>query len=83
MSKHNDGGAAYPSDAHTGWTDAGVPIRTPCDRGLTKRELFAAMAMQGMLGNANCTFGDAARCASEATRIADALLAELAREVSQ
>jgi hypothetical protein len=62
-----------------------MPIENTNDfyPGLTKRELFAAMAMQGMMSNANCTFGDADRCASEATRIADALLAELAREVSQ
>lgn len=52
--------------------------------GLTKRELFAAMAMQGI---AACypqwvQPGDAARLAECSIAAADALLAELAKEQS-
>lgn len=44
------------------------------DKGLTKREHFAGLAMQGILarGNSHCV-------ASEAVACADALLAELAK----
>ena len=61
--------------------------------GLTKRELIAAMAMQGLLSNpggpvqasnvsgwqstTNCSRGDVA---NESVQFADALLAELAKE---
>ncbi len=47
--------------------------------GLTKRELFAAMAMQGF---ASCPSVEATaeRCAAGAVAWADALLAELAKE---
>lgn len=61
--------------------------------GLTKRELLAAMAMQGMLANpggpvqassnsgwqstTNCNRGDVA---NEAVQFADALIAELAKD---
>lgn len=44
-------------------------------RGLTKRELFAAMAMQGL---ADEEYPEG--CAHEAVKYADALLAELAKE---
>lgn len=44
-------------------------------RGLTKRELFAAMAMQGL---ATDEFPEG--CATSAVKYADALLAELAKE---
>lgn len=49
-------------------------------RGLTKRELFAAMALQG-----RCTYTDGLRLesagemAASAVRLADALIAELAK----
>jgi hypothetical protein len=63
-----------------------------CEGGLTKRELFAAMAMQGLLSNAggpyqaseqsgwrivNCT---QKQVAQECVDMADALLAELAKD---
>ena len=59
--------------------------------GLTKRELIAAMAMQGMLSDRSTmtAYGDAARgkciepevaAAAGAVAMADALLAELAKD---
>lgn len=75
---------------------AGFPLRKP---GLTKREMFAAMAMQGLLAaEANVKIMDCAheagtglptrdlvpiveqRLARTCVRLADALLAELAKE---
>lgn len=40
----NDGGPAFPSDTHVGWTDQGAPIRAPGDRGMSLRDYFAASA---------------------------------------
>lgn len=51
---------------------------TPAIFGLSKRELFAAMAMQGLLGNPNSILTPA-DCAQEARIHADALLKELAK----
>ncbi|MGZ3686652.1 MAG: hypothetical protein ACXWPM_00715 [Bdellovibrionota bacterium] len=49
--------------------------------GLTKRELFAAMAMQGIVTNDHVDgVGDPERHAKLAVHHADALLAELAKE---
>lgn len=45
--------------------------------GLTKREYFAAMAMQGMLANSDCRTWDVS---DDVVRAADALLAELAKK---
>jgi len=47
-------------------------------RGLTKREMFAAMAMQGFAADPNCT--SPTNNAVAAVLWADALLAELAKE---
>lgn len=58
-------------------------MKTITEPGLTKRELFAAMAMQGMLSNpaiCDMTSGDASRVALWANQCADALLAELAKD---
>jgi hypothetical protein len=46
--------------------------------GLTKRELFAAMAMQGMRADHSAT-GVPEAIARESVRLADALLKELAK----
>lgn len=48
--------------------------------GLTKRELFAAMAMQGLLACRDELNSDSFKFARAAIRYADALLAELAKE---
>ena len=52
--------------------------------GLTKRELFAAMAMQGHCANPN-SIGTLAHFAMSSVKFADALLAELSKpeEASQ
>ena len=49
--------------------------------GLTKRELFAAMAMQGYLANPNVDPDTAVKAyAQHSVTYADALLAELAKD---
>jgi hypothetical protein len=48
--------------------------------GLTKRELFAAMAMQGMCGAEIPRVDQLAQAAQLSVAMADALLAELAKE---
>ena len=62
-----------------GMNEAAYPISTDrfiVERGLTKRELIAAMAMQGML--ANPTFGCPKNVAAQhATQYADALIERL------
>ena len=50
------------------------------EMGLTKRELFAAMAMQGSLGGEPGSHLEPRRLAIESVRHADALIAELAKE---
>lgn len=57
----------------------GVPVEQ-----ITKRELFAAMAMQGLLasGGTAWTGIDAQGCAMRCVQNADALIAELAKEKS-
>lgn len=49
--------------------------------GLTKREYFAALAAQGMLASEteNFNFGHTSNIAERAVKVADALLAELAK----
>ena len=74
--------SAFPDGSTNDWGNA-------MSRGLTKRELFAAMAMQGLLSNpggpyqssdfcgwrlVNCTHD---QLANECICLADALLAEL------
>lgn len=68
-----------------GWgTDGAFRTENPAAYlGLTKRELFAAMAMQGMLSNpaiCDMTSGEASQVALWANQCADALLAELAKD---
>lgn len=60
---------------------AGIELQPYLEGGLTKRELFAAMLMQEIVGNNE--FSPDRReqeCASDAIRYADALLAELAKD---
>lgn len=59
----------YPAEGYNGW-----------DETLTKRELFAAMIMQGLCANSiPGGHHEATRQASEAVHKADALLKELAK----
>ena len=60
---------AYPSGIHIA--------------GLTKRELFAAMAMQGHCANPEMSETIARSIAIMSVEQADALLAELAKEATQ
>lgn len=55
------------------------PVRSA---GLTKRELIAAMAMQGFASDPNCT-GNVQSVAECAVKWADCLLAELAKDGAQ
>ena len=81
--KPNDGGPAFPSiigtiDAATGRLTSENIIQPS----LSKRELFAAMAMQGVLGNNDYQHAFGSResykiCARDSVTYADALLAEL------
>ena len=59
---------AFPADAHT-----------HTDGGLTKREYFAAMAMQGIVDR-NFHYDDVAR---DSVRFADAILKELDKPKSE
>lgn len=70
------GGPAYPIPLNPGetYTSHGV------FDGLTKRELFAAMAMQGFAADPGITEARPEALAAGAVRWADALLAELAKE---
>ena len=68
---------------HTRTVRDGGYMKTITEPGLTKRELFAAMAMQGMLSNpaiCDMTSGEASQVALWANQCADALLAELAKD---
>ncbi len=81
MGKPNDGGPAFPSDDEQ-WDDA---VRRPvCRRhtGMSLRAYLAGRAMQGMLANPNRSPEGAYYFASHAIRFADALIAELAKEVT-
>ena len=61
--------AAYPNN-HVGF-----------NRGLTKREYFAAKAMQGMLSRPQGTYDTIERTAETAVKYADALLAALEKKL--
>jgi len=58
------------------------PQKEPDSDGLTKREYFAAMAMQGMLSNPHCfeEYTDVGLL-GKSTIYADALIAELNKEI--
>ena len=47
--------------------------------GLTKREMMAMAAMQGLVASSDCGYSDCKYMAEDAVSIADALLAELER----
>jgi hypothetical protein len=50
------------------------------DKGLLKREYFAALAMQGLLANPHSYGCSAATIAADSVKNADALIAELSKE---
>lgn len=65
---------------HTRTVRDGGYMKTITEPGLTKRELFAAMAMQGALGGAPGSHLVPNNLARESVMYADALLAELAKD---
>lgn len=67
---------AYPVPLNTWEKYEG---HSPYD-GLTKRELFAAMAMQGLQGSSLAEKASSEMIAGWAVHAADALLAELAKD---
>lgn len=76
--------SAYPTLGRTLVAD-GTAIAEPSSGGLTKRELIAAMAMQGMAASSYPEVAEVEdeRRAQYAVAMADALLAELARPVAE
>jgi hypothetical protein len=81
MSKGEE--SAFPIEELHQSPAAGVPSKVMLGGGLTKREYFAAAAMQGILANPAWdpnVHRDEKRVAFTARINADALLAELAKE---
>lgn len=79
----NEHEPAYPNPHNTVLSikdNKGNWIHSRNPNGLTKRELFAAMALQGILSNAAMNGDPADQIAIDAVAAADALLAELAKE---
>ncbi len=79
MSK-NDGGSAFPGRCID---DTGYKVEGAFTTGFTKRELFAAMAMQGMLARVDFEGlypVERGLLAFRSTECADALLAALDKE---
>ena len=77
MSNPNDHVPAYPFP-HFAQPDGTIELGFP---GLSKRELFAAMAMHGFITSTRSHWAGytIAEIAADATATADALLAELAK----
>lgn len=67
----------FPDQGRVTNSIGGVSYNIPSTPGLTKRELFAAMAMQGLIMRDSII--DTDRCAAKSTAFADALLAELTK----
>jgi hypothetical protein len=68
--KIDDGGSAYPVLGLDPWKE-----RVITNPGISKRELFAAMAMQGVLFGGE--YIESVVVANQAVKYSDALLAEL------
>jgi hypothetical protein len=66
--------------AQTKYDDNGTPIGDLSRNGLTKREYFAAQAMQGLVTTALSEIGSCEMVAAEAVKQADALIAALNQE---
>jgi hypothetical protein len=84
MTKPNDGGPVFPYTSGRPATpleqEAGIRGSEVFNPGLSKRELFAAMAMQGLCSNASADYSSGKCNASIVERagiLADALIAEL------
>ena len=77
MSKHNDGGPAFPLGEYVVLN--GVPVTQPTN-GLSLRDYFAAAALPGLLGYWNQTQKTERDFAKDAYLLADAMLAERAQQ---
>lgn len=66
--KKNDGGPAYPNEGFNGW---GEP-----DKGMSLRDWFAGMALQGFLMHGGGKDGTVEEYAADAFSYADAMLSE-------
>lgn len=69
---------AFPRRFHQQRLDNGAIFTDDGALGLSKRELFAAMAMQGMISNPDIDILKPSEYASDALLYADALVAALA-----
>lgn len=68
--------AAFPRPTQYRETDS-HNVLLAAQWGLTKRELFAAMVMQGIVANKEGPAGNWEKCAAHAVKAADALLSAL------
>lgn len=78
----NDGGPAYPTEPiHHGYAEGTNPAGTGAGSGMSRREYFAAAAIQGMLANPNFVWDLTSdhtpeeNVARRAYAVADAMLA--------
>jgi hypothetical protein len=60
--------------------DGDMFVTTDVEPGLTKRELFAALAMQGMLSDEGESSWSSGSCATRAVSFADALIQALVKQ---
>jgi hypothetical protein len=74
MSKHNDGGPAFPISEWHLKTGPNGRATHPDWRGMTLRDYFAAKALVGLIASQDCA-GRPAMVTKDAYRIADAMLA--------
>jgi len=72
----NDGGSVFPAKVFSHFEDGGVPVYT-MSQGLSMRDHFAGLAMQGFI---EWGATDEVTTAKASVRYADALMAELQRE---
>lgn len=79
--RHVGARSAFPLPADIAQESTGG-LSSAAASGLTKRELFAAMAMQGLFSDNDCNWNHDRR-AAEAVEAADALLRELAKEATE
>lgn len=72
---------AFPVVDSISWSTPG-DASVGSTAGLSKREWFAGLAMQGIVGSSDTYPIDCPHVARQAVALADALLAELAKEVT-
>jgi hypothetical protein len=76
MATHPNDSVAPTLAEHYGYPYDTNIMRTGACPGITKRECFAAMAMQGILSN-DYIYTDSKEVANNAVKMADALIEEL------